>query len=249
MFYKVIYNNIIIDILNNPTWVRWLGRAARFILADSVSANGVVSSDGQSVYNLAMCGPFENTSDVYKSVTLIEVAESEYNFIKAQIVKSTLSEGGEIITLAMARDNKIKEMRAACEAEIVSGFDVVLSDGLLHHFTLDIYDQLKITKLYAKATEGVDALPYHADGEVCKYFSWEDISSIYTAMESLIEYHTAYFNSMRVYICNIFNVETIMALSYGDTIPAEYHSTVFSDLVVATAGGKTVDECNSPALE
>lgn len=230
MFYKVVYNNIIIDILKNPTWVLWLKNSKRFILSDIITANGVISSDKQSVYNLSNRGTFENTNEVHKSVSVVEITESEYNFIKAQLVENVLNKDSEVITLAAARKAKIEEMSAACEQNIVNGFDIVLSDGLSHHFTLDIYDQLKISKLNDRAMAGIEALPYHADGEVCRYFPSEDIIAINKMMEYLVEYHTTYFNSMKVYISNIFNVETILNLTYGDNIPTEHCSVVLKDM-------------------
>ena len=124
MFYKVIYNNIIIDILKNPTWVLWLKNSKRFILSDIITANGVISSDKQSVYNLSNRGTFENTNEVHKSVYVVEITESEYNFIKAQLVDNVLNKDSEVITLAAARKAKIEEMSAACEQNIVNGFDM-----------------------------------------------------------------------------------------------------------------------------
>lgn len=236
MFYKVIYKNIIIDILKNPTWVRWLSKSRRFILSDIISANGVISSDKNEVYNLIDRGVFENTNEEHKSVFMLKITESEYNFIKAQLTDNTLNKEGEIITLSAARNKKIEEMSNICEQSIISGFDIILSDGLSHHFTLNIYDQLKISKLNDRAVAGVEFLPYHADGEVCKYYSKEDIIAVNNLMEQLVEYHTTYFNSMKVYISNLFNVETILNLNYGDNIPEEYCSIVLKDMLEVING-------------
>lgn len=230
MFYKVIYNNIIIDILKDPTWVLWLKNARRFIMSDAVTANGVISSDKQSVYNLFHRGVFQGSDEQHKVVSMVEIDESEYSFLKAQISDKPLDANGNVITLSAARTKKIEELSSACEENIVKGFDIILSDEISHHFTLDVYDQMRISNLNSKASAGSEKLLYHADGEICQYFSKEDIIAINEKMEQTIEYHTAYFNSMKVYISNIFNVGTILNIRYGDSIPTKYRTDVFADI-------------------
>ncbi len=44
------------------------------------------------------------------------------------------------ITVEFVKDVKIKEMSKACHDMIAAGFDVVLSDGLNHHFSLELED-------------------------------------------------------------------------------------------------------------
>lgn len=95
MFYKVIYNNIIIDILKDPTWVLWLKNARLFIMSDVVTANGVISSDKQNVYNLIHRGAFQNSYEQHKEVSVVEISEDEYNLLKEQIVDSKLDESDE----------------------------------------------------------------------------------------------------------------------------------------------------------
>ena len=226
MFFKVIYQNIILDILKNPTWVRWLKKSGRFISSDIVSANGVISSDKQSVYNIAARGVFENAREAYKSVTLVEIPESEYNDLNTKMTDSALNRSGEVVSLEMARADKSDELRAECEKSIVHGFDIILPDGLRHHFSLDVYDQMRIAKLREKALAGDTDLSYHADGEVCRYFPAEDIIAIYEKTEQTIAYHTAYFNSLKLYLNNVFNVKTVIGLTYGDSIPADCQSEV-----------------------
>lgn len=230
MFYKVIYKNIVIDILNNPTWVRWLSKSKRFLPSDIICANGVISSDGQYVYNLIKRGEFDGETEPHKSVELIEIEQSEYNYIKSQITEKTIAGNGNIISIEDIQSKKIEEMNRLCEQNIVNGFDIILSDGMSHHFTLGIYDQLKISKLNDRAKAGIKTLPYHADGEVCKYFCRADIEAINAKMEYLVEYHTTYFNSLKVYIRNIFNAESILKIQYGDKIPDEYCSVVLKDM-------------------
>lgn len=128
------------------------------------------------------------------------------------------------------RHTKIEEMSNACNQVIVSGIDVELSDGETHHFSLEIPDQLKISKLNDRAKSGNNELPYHADGETCRFYKPEDIVAINTAMENVIEFHVTYFNSLRDYIDSMTDIEVIQSVQYGLEIPVDYQSEVLKAL-------------------
>lgn len=128
--------------------------------------------------------------------------------------------------IADVKDAKIAEMSAACNKTIEDGFDIVLSDGYSHHFSLEISDQLKISKLNDRANAGIEELPYHADGESCKFYSSEDVAAINTQMENNIEFHVTYFNSLRDYINSMQSITDVQNVHYGTEIPAEYQSEV-----------------------
>lgn len=117
------------------------------------------------------------------------------------------------------------------------GFDIVLSDGISHHFSLQIPDQLKISKLNDRAKAGESFLPYHADNEPCKVYSAEDIMAINTTMETIIEFQTTYFNSLKMYINSMTSKDDIINVRYGIEIPEGYHSEVLA-LMLSAMGGE-----------
>lgn len=125
----------------------------------------------------------------------------------------------------------IARMSDECNAIITNGFDVVLDDGKTHHFSLKTEDQLKIQALGLKAKSGETVLPYHADGESCRFFSVQEILSLNTQMESIIEYQTTYFNSLRDYINSLSSAEDLKAVEYGMPILAEFQSEVLKVLL------------------
>lgn len=125
---------------------------------------------------------------------------------------------------------KITEMSVACNEVITQGFDITLSDKKSHHFSLEVADQLKISKLNDRANAGITVLPYHAEGESCKFYSKEDIVALNTAMENCIEFQTTYFNSLRDYIESMTDINDICAVEYGIDIPEAYQSEVLKML-------------------
>lgn len=84
MFYKVIYNNRIIDLLDDVCYVRYLTGQKRTVVTDRGSAHGILSSDHNTVYHLA--GKPYLFSDDVKTVYLEQVDEAQYKVLKSQLM-------------------------------------------------------------------------------------------------------------------------------------------------------------------
>lgn len=52
------------------------------------------------------------------------------------------------------------------------------TDGETHHFSLTTQDQLNLITLSAMVSQGAEQVPYHADGELCKFYSVSDMLAI-----------------------------------------------------------------------
>lgn len=149
-------------------------------------------------------------------------------------VKANLSRfwalAGDESPLEDAKAKKIADMSDACRNAIIAGFDAVLSDGESHHFSMTIEDQLNINSLFGLLASGMTQVPYHADGEVCEYFSADDFGIIVKAATAHKTYHESYFNSLKSFINSKRTVDTVNAIFYGMEIPAQYQSEVLAAL-------------------
>lgn len=112
----------------------------------------------------------------------------------------------------------IVQMSDKCNATITNGFDIVLDDNETYHFSLKTEDQLKIQALGLKAKSGETVLPYHADGEPCRFFSVQEILNLSAQMEGIIEYQTTYFNSLRDYINSLSSAEDLKSVEYQSEV-------------------------------
>lgn len=238
MFYMVIQDKTIIDVLSEISYVRTQVVHNRLMNCNKEYAEGILSSDTSTIW---YCPDLiaENVKD-YPSVTLIEIDEDKYNQLREILElnqsidyeqKEPESEEKEpteedLLTLDFVRESKIKEMSNECNKKIILGFDIKLSDGEVHHFSLTTYDQLMIDKLHDKANNGETILPWHEDDGQCKFYSADDIKAINNAMESLVLWHQTYFNSLKYYIKNISELSEIRDIYYGIEIPKEYQSVV-----------------------
>ena len=136
----------------------------------------------------------------------------------------------EDITVAYAKKLKLKDMSNTCNNIIFAGIDVVLSDEETHHFSLTEYDQLNLFKLETLARSGQEVLPYHEDGELCKFYPAVDIITIANAATQYITYHTTYFNSLKAYINSLRSLNTISKVTYGKKKKKKYQSDVWKEI-------------------
>lgn len=129
------------------------------------------------------------------------------------------------------RKAKIEEMSRACNAAIVSGVDVLLSDGEMHHFSLSIEDQINLASLQTLLAAGQEAVPYHADGEPCRFFGLEEFEAVVTSATQWKLYHESYFNNMKVYINRLEDLAEVNSIVYGNPIPEEYMTDVLKGIL------------------
>lgn len=241
MFYKIIVNNEVVGAVCEKDFMRYQPKHNIILACDRNSVQYVLFDD--VLYRDIWMLPLIENDYQYVSAEVIAIEELEYNAII-----EAFDTGEEIhyieqeepqpvyaptpdITVNFVCENKINSMSDMCNKTILDGCDVVLSDGQSCHFTFQIVDQIKISKLYELAKAGSAFLPYHADDGEEKIFSSEDICTLKRAMEYHIEYNIAYFNSLKSYINSLDTIEAISAVQYGDEIPDEFHSAVLDFLI------------------
>ena len=84
MFYKLMYNNMVIDLLNEVRWVRYLPNSKRLVATDSQAANGVMGSDHNTVYHI-FGKPYTFANEV-KTVEVVKIDALEYNRLQTQFM-------------------------------------------------------------------------------------------------------------------------------------------------------------------
>lgn len=232
LYYKIINSeNQVIGAETNEglRYVTCQGRNGLIVLTDDKGNACGIAYDG-AVYS-------------FDEATLVPISVDEYNLIMAA-KQAAEDDGGDNLdfsvtdetenvdrsTLDYIRETKLKELSAACHAAIEYGVDVTLSDGETHHFSLTTQDQLNLLTLSSMATAGQTNIPYHADGELCKFYSAEDILTVVDAAMSLVTYHTSYYNSLKAYVQVLTDAASVAAIGYGIEIPEEYRSEVLAVL-------------------
>lgn len=136
MYYKIIYNDSIIDALDELVCLRYQEKNKRMLLSDRCNAQAILSSDGKEIWHVE--GMYNLPVDGYKTVKLIEIDEHEYRQIKIfhgktmeevidGFVESTLNGDTVFLTDSLKRlygDNKIDESKVIALNTIITNDQV-----------------------------------------------------------------------------------------------------------------------------
>ena len=240
-YYKIIMNNKFVGIGTTIDLRKFQKKNKIFLSCDESEAQYIQC--GKGMYHAMWMLPV--TTDTYFVADVMEIQQNEYNILLSAIesneeiqvlpdedVNNEVDDIKEedTLTIDYVKESKIKEMKLSCNKMITEGFDIKLSDGKSHHFSLTLQDQLNLITSYQMVLDGIETIPYHADGELCKYYSVTDMDQIVGRANSFKIYHVAYFNSLKSYINSLQDTNEIANITYGDDIPTKYQSEVYISL-------------------
>ena len=246
-YYKVIKDNEFVGIGTSYELRKYQLKHGILLVADDNTAQYIQIND--KLYRDNWFKVLTTNTIEYETASISVIDESEYQQLFEAIdageeisnvtndedtyyqEDDNVVDNDSIITLDYLKTQKIKEMSYYCNQAIVNGFDVELSDGRTHHFSLTVQDQLNLITLSSLAASGVDNIPYHADGELCEFFSVNDIQMIVKAATELKTYHTTYYNSLKLFIQSLGDRDDVANVIYGANIPDEYKSDVLIALL------------------
>ena len=158
-----------------------------------------------SVYELS-------TGDVYVEPEQITPPKKEYTEEELAVLKKN-----EFIQV---KENKIEEMSLMCNKVIEDGISI---DGKKYSYTTE--DQANILNGMSLAEKTGMKVPYHADGESCELYSYDEIAAIYMQEQMNLTKNQTYFNQLKLYIKSLNDendIETIRNITYGDQLTGEY---------------------------
>jgi hypothetical protein len=81
MFYKVIKNNKVIDVLDNLIYLKWQDKHNIMVLSDENEAQAILSSDKNTIWHEETL--YNIPVDGYDTVRIEEIDEYEYKQLKA----------------------------------------------------------------------------------------------------------------------------------------------------------------------
>lgn len=244
-YYKLINNSEFIGIGTTLDLRRFQTKHKILLACDESKAQYIQFNE--VLYRALWMVP--ETTDTLESIELsvIEIEKSEYDALfdaiksgedveieneqQEDIYDVPVVDENEVVTVEYVRTAKIAEMNNICNKVITNGFDAQLSDGNTYHFSLTTQDQLNLITLSSMVASGETAIPYHADGELCKFYSADDINIILASATAHKTYHVSYYNALKAYIEALETIEDISAIEYGAMIPEAYQSDVLKVLI------------------
>lgn len=81
--YKILHNNQIIDVMEDVRYVKCLPKSQKLIAVDKAQANGIVSSNGDTIYHILGTKNTFNTEKL--SVQIIKINKEEYEALTTQM--------------------------------------------------------------------------------------------------------------------------------------------------------------------
>lgn len=80
MYYKVVKNGKVIDVLDRLTFVKYQKKNNVMIACDKSQAQAIISSDGEYIWHVT--GLYRLPVDGYDTVELVEIDQYEYKQLK-----------------------------------------------------------------------------------------------------------------------------------------------------------------------
>jgi hypothetical protein len=240
-YYKIIQDTTFIGVVTSRCFRKYQHKYGLLLICPE-SESQYVKADNGKYYRDIWMQPFVTDEILYSMADIVSITQEEYDMLSRAIENNEVISVENIIddetidpieevTIDFIKTSKIAEMNYLCNKTITNGFDVVLSDDNSYHFSLTTQDQLNLITLSSMVESGETQIPYHADGEPCKFYSVEDISAIITKATEFKTYHVSYFNSLKTYINSMETKEEIAVVIYGIEIPEEYQSEVLKSLL------------------
>lgn len=218
---KIIYNNLIIDVIKNPKYFRYLSKSGRTVITDKTSAHCIMSSNNKDLYLLQ--GVTRPEGKDWKEVEVVCIGEDEYKTL-SQLITNNESICADRSELKSVRSEKVQEISKACHDAITNGVNVLFNDGMYHTFELTTEDQLNLLSIESDIRNGVENIIYHEKGKICRLYSSDDMRILLSTVHKHRTYHTTYFNLLKNYIYSIYDINTIKNISYGMELPEVYNN-------------------------
>ena len=158
-----------------------------------------------------------------KVVDTIEVNQEALDAYKATLPDPTDSIKAE----------KITEFKKDCEEYIYAGTSVTYADGSVEHFTYTLADQSNISEMLTAVMAGATEYPYHADGEICKIYTKEQIIAIYGTLSLFKTEATTYHNSLKAQINAMTDASAISAIKFKETELTGEYLTNYNEMMAS----------------
>lgn len=242
-YYKIILQQTFIGIANSNNFLTQNPISHWLISANEVTGQ-YVECNNALYRDYWMTDVNNSLLPQFSYATVEEITKEEYDIYAAAIEKEEeiivpdphehdiipiIPDEEEIPELEYVRAVKIKEMSYECNKTIEEGFDLEMEDGT-HHYSYALEDQLNLMNLSSMIAQGINELSYHADGELCRFYTPAEINGIIDAGNKWKTYHTTYFNALKSYINSLETIEEISAITYGIEIPEAFKTDVLKIL-------------------
>ena len=238
MHYKVLSDNMLVDAVTLPCYVRYDRRLNLFRKCKEEDAQGIAAHDGSTYWHLSGRPSFG--IDGYQTVDLKECDVEEVNSIITALDDGKILEVEEpapvnevpVLSIPDGSADVVKaylckKMRAQCHQRIESGFDIDLDKT----YRLPVTAETKSALMFAEwmSQTHSDNIPF-STGDICVLLCAEDVRKIVDAMLKWEQSNVARCDSLCSYIASMRSIKNLSAVSYDMAIPDKYRNGLLDDL-------------------
>ena len=88
MYYKVLKNNKVIDVLDNLIYLKWQPKHKIMVLSDINEAQAILSSDNETIWHEKTLYRIPTDEPKFDTVEIVEIDEYEYKKLRVLNMKS-----------------------------------------------------------------------------------------------------------------------------------------------------------------
>jgi hypothetical protein len=128
------------------------------------------------------------------------------------------------VPLEQAKADKLAEIGHVCQQVIYGG---VVVDG--YSYALTEHDQIELLGQTDAVKQGAAAVPYHADGELCRMFGADEFRAVADAAMAHIFFHRTYANHLNAWVKRAETVEEVQGIAYTgnpDDLPEDLMESI-----------------------
>lgn len=152
-----------------------------------------------------------------------------YKLVDGKLVLRSDKEKESEQPIEQLKQSKCAEISKACEQTIFNGIDIGNE-----HFSLTYNDQINLSALFEMIKQGAETALYHADGELCRPFTADEIVNLMTKATEFKTYNTTYCNHLFNWINRCETVEKVNAIFYGAELPTDLQNHMNEVLGIET---------------
>ncbi len=181
-------------------------------------------------YKLNLVNVVLKCTEVYSKIDKIQTQISEVDTKTIKVAEDLEELNKQInpepidtslLSLEEAKEHQLGLVNEQCQKAIYNGIDLETSVGE-EHFSLTQEDQTNIVTLYNQVMSGiVTSVPYHADGELCRQFSAQEMINLGNAALTFVTYCTTKCNHLRAWIKRENDKGTVLSITFDSELPKD----------------------------
>lgn len=230
MGYKFIVDGSIVDADQSPCYMRYNPSLKLLLECDAESAHFIASRHGDRLWHIKG-KDFESLDDC-TSVDVVSAEDDEINalvdafvakcapiMVEVQPLESVVADEPSDDAIEIIKERILHKMAAECENRIKSGFDICLSDGQYHHFSMDVTDYMNLLSMEKMSYLYGDEIPYQPENEELQFYSAEDFSAIVLGASAHRAENYVYLKQLNAYVNSLETIKDLQAVFYGIDLP------------------------------